>query len=146
MTSVWIPHLNPSMAAQVEVELGRVCDGAVHCGACWDIAALPDLQEEINKIIVNLLRNRKQINGRRYSGVNSFVPSQLCPSRRDECGDVSEPQCRWCPACSPPPDWCRPSWWLSAPATRPDTTQKRKKKNNAHTWKLSYAKRCLDII
>ena len=39
-----VPHLNPSMAAQVEVELGRVCDGAVHRGACWDVAALPHLQ------------------------------------------------------------------------------------------------------
>lgn len=42
-------HLNASMAAQVEVELGRVCDGAIHCGACWDIATLPNLQEAIIK-------------------------------------------------------------------------------------------------
>lgn len=46
------PHLNPSMAAQVEVELGRVCDGAVHSGACWDITALPNLQVVINNITV----------------------------------------------------------------------------------------------
>lgn len=39
------PHLNPCMAAQVEVKLGRVCDGAVDCGACWNISTLPNLQE-----------------------------------------------------------------------------------------------------
>lgn len=38
------------MAAQVEVELGRVCDGAVHRGARWDIATLPNLQEVINTV------------------------------------------------------------------------------------------------
>lgn len=42
-------HLNASMAAQVEVKLGRVCDGAVHCGACWDVATLPNLQGAIIK-------------------------------------------------------------------------------------------------
>lgn len=35
------------MAAQVEVKLGRVCDGAVHCGARWDVSTLSNLQEEI---------------------------------------------------------------------------------------------------
>lgn len=42
------------MAAQVEVKLGRVCDGAVDRGACWDIPTLPNLQEypEIKKIIL----------------------------------------------------------------------------------------------
>lgn len=34
------------MAAQVEVELGRVCDGAVNRGACWDISTLPNLREQ----------------------------------------------------------------------------------------------------
>ena len=42
------------MAAQVEVELGRVCDGAVHCSACWDVTALADLQTVINKIMLGL--------------------------------------------------------------------------------------------
>lgn len=42
------------MAAQVEVKLGRVCDGAVHCSACWDITALTDLQTVINKIMLRL--------------------------------------------------------------------------------------------
>lgn len=54
------------MAAQVEVELGRVCDGAVHCGACWDVTALPNLQRSINvfMLLVNsltMLCNRKQL-------------------------------------------------------------------------------------
>lgn len=38
------PHLNAGVAAQVEVELGGVRDGAVHRGACWDVATLPHLQ------------------------------------------------------------------------------------------------------
>ena len=46
-----LSHLNSSMAAQVEVKLGRVCDGAVHCSACWDVTALTDLQTVINKIM-----------------------------------------------------------------------------------------------
>ena len=50
-------YLNPSMAAQVEVELGRVCDGAVHRGACWDVTALPDLQQRINQITFKILQN-----------------------------------------------------------------------------------------
>lgn len=33
------------MAAQVEVKLGRVCDGAVDRGARWNISTLPNLQE-----------------------------------------------------------------------------------------------------
>lgn len=49
-----IPHLNPSMAAQVEVELGWVCDGAVHRGACWDITALPNLQGVISQRVKTL--------------------------------------------------------------------------------------------
>lgn len=44
-----LPHLNPSMAAQVEVELGRMRDGAVNCGASWDITALPNLQGAIDR-------------------------------------------------------------------------------------------------
>lgn len=42
------------MAAQVEVKLGRVCDGAVDRGACWNISTLPNLQEypEIKKIML----------------------------------------------------------------------------------------------
>lgn len=39
-------HLNPCMAAQVEVKLGRVCDGAVDRGARWDVSTLPNLQED----------------------------------------------------------------------------------------------------
>lgn len=50
-------YLNPSMAAQVEVELGRVCDGAVHRGACWDVTALPHLQQRINQITFKILQN-----------------------------------------------------------------------------------------
>lgn len=42
-TSAEPPHLNSSMAAQVEVKLGRVRDGAVHCGPSWDITTLPNL-------------------------------------------------------------------------------------------------------
>lgn len=81
------------MAAKVEVELGRVCDGAVHRGACWDIAALPDLQEEKDKMTVYLLLNREDIKPHVIVG-SGCEPSQLCRSRRDECGDVSEPRCR----------------------------------------------------
>lgn len=75
---VCIPHLNPSMAAQVEVELGRVCDGAVHCGACWDVTAFPNLQVVINKITVKtckntVLCNRKlKFNSTHYGRVNSY--------------------------------------------------------------------------
>ena len=42
-------HLDPCMAAQVEVKLRGVCDGVVHRGACWDVTALPNLQGEINR-------------------------------------------------------------------------------------------------
>lgn len=48
-------HLNPSVAAQVEVKLGRVCDGAVHCGASWNVTALPNLQEEVRQVMVKTL-------------------------------------------------------------------------------------------
>lgn len=50
--SVWacIYHLNPSMAAQVEVKLRRVCDGAVHCGASWYVTALPNLQGQSHRL------------------------------------------------------------------------------------------------
>lgn len=34
--------LDPSMAAQVEIKFGRVCDGAVHCGASWNVTTLPN--------------------------------------------------------------------------------------------------------
>lgn len=43
------------MAAQVEIKFGRVCDGAVHCGASWNVTTLPNLQEG------NKVRLREQI-------------------------------------------------------------------------------------
>lgn len=36
------------MAAQVEVKLGRVCDGAVDRGAGWNISTLPHLKNNKN--------------------------------------------------------------------------------------------------
>lgn len=54
-----IPHLNPSMAAQVEVKLRWVCDGAVHCGACWDIATFANLQRVASKITVTVLHDKQ---------------------------------------------------------------------------------------
>ena len=43
------PHLDACMAAQVEVKLGRVCDGAVHRGSCRDVPALPNLWPQAKK-------------------------------------------------------------------------------------------------
>lgn len=48
------------MAAQVEVKLGRVCDGAVDCGACWNVSTLPNLQEQPQIKTFMLLRDRTQ--------------------------------------------------------------------------------------
>lgn len=39
---------------------------------------------------------------------------QTCQHRKAVCGGVSAPQCRWCPADSPSPAWCRHLWWPGA--------------------------------
>ena len=49
MRRSYSPHLDACVAAQVEVKLGRVCDGAVHRGACWDVPALPHLRQDTDK-------------------------------------------------------------------------------------------------
>lgn len=50
------------MAAQVEIKFGRVCDGAVHCGASWNITTLPNLQGVIKSDLGNRLTNRYPLN------------------------------------------------------------------------------------
>lgn len=110
------------MAAQVEVKLGRVCDCAVHRGACWDVAALPDLRQRGDRERSLTDASLTRCGGcKRGSGGDSHAPARLCRSRTAACGGVSGPRCRWSPAGSPPPGWCRPSWWRSAPATPPET-------------------------
>lgn len=50
------------MAAQVEIKFGRVCDGAVHCGASWNVTTLPNLQGVIKSDLGNRLTNRYLLN------------------------------------------------------------------------------------
>jgi len=56
------------MAAQVEVELGRVCDGAVHRGACRDVTALPHLQRTIRLRLKSKTRTLKRDHVARVEG------------------------------------------------------------------------------
>lgn len=39
-------HLDPCMAAQVEIKLGRMSDGTVHCGTSWDVATFSNLKKK----------------------------------------------------------------------------------------------------
>ena len=43
--STLYPHLDASMTTQVEVKLGRVGDFRVHGCACWNVSALPNLEQ-----------------------------------------------------------------------------------------------------
>lgn len=53
-------YLNSCMTTEVKVKLRWVCDGAIHCSACWDIATFPHLLKKyiIFKSTINHLSNK----------------------------------------------------------------------------------------